>query len=75
MVVSNPTLSHQLPGGGWSKGVLVALLVQQPGVGEMRLLAPALWLRSGMCGPIACAVCTWRLWNASPEPLLAVNDL
>lgn len=38
----HPALSHQLPGGGWPKGVLVDLLVQQPGVGEMRLLAPAL---------------------------------
>jgi protein ImuA len=35
-------LSLQLPGGGWPKGVLIDLLVQQPGVGEMRLLAPAL---------------------------------
>jgi protein ImuA len=37
-----PSLSMQLPGGGWPKGVLVDLLVQQPGVGEVRLLAPAL---------------------------------
>lgn len=38
----HPTLSLQLPGGGWPVGTLVDLLVQQPGVGEMRLLAPAL---------------------------------
>jgi protein ImuA len=38
----HPTLSNQLPGGGWPTGTLVDLLVQQPGVGEMRLLAPAL---------------------------------
>jgi protein ImuA len=38
----HPTLSNQLPGGGWPVGTLVDLLVQQPGVGEMRLLAPAL---------------------------------
>jgi protein ImuA len=38
----HPALSHQLPGSGWPKGSLVDLLVQQPGVGEMRLLAPAL---------------------------------
>jgi len=37
-----PSLSLQLPGDGWPKGTLVDLLVQQPGVGEMRLLAPAL---------------------------------
>jgi len=35
-------LSAQLPGGGWPVGTLVDLLVQQPGVGEMRMLAPAL---------------------------------
>lgn len=35
-------LSNQLPGGGWPAGVLVDLLVQQPGIGELRLLAPAL---------------------------------
>jgi protein ImuA len=37
-----PSLSRQLPGGGWPKGTLVDLLVQQPGIGEMRLVAPAL---------------------------------
>jgi protein ImuA len=35
-------LSAELPGGGWPLGVLVELLVQQPGVGEVRLLRPAL---------------------------------
>lgn len=38
----HPVLSNQLPGGGWPVGTLVDLLVQQPGIGEMRLLAPAL---------------------------------
>jgi protein ImuA len=36
------TLSNQLPGGGWPIGTMVDLLVQQPGIGEMRLIAPAL---------------------------------
>ncbi len=35
-------LDLQLPGGGWPSGVLTELLLPQPGVGEMRLLAPAL---------------------------------
>lgn len=35
-------LSAELPGGGWPLGALVDLLIQQPGVGEMRLLRPAL---------------------------------
>lgn len=37
-----PSLSNQLVGNGWPTGTLIELLVQQPGVGEMRLLAPAL---------------------------------
>jgi protein ImuA len=36
------SLSNQLPGGGWPTGSLTELLTQQPGIGEMRLLAPAL---------------------------------
>lgn len=35
-------LSGQLPGGGWPSGSMVDLLLQQPGIGEMRLLRPAL---------------------------------
>jgi protein ImuA len=37
-----PPLSAELPGNGWPLGALVELLVQQPGIGEMRLLRPAL---------------------------------
>jgi protein ImuA len=36
------TLSNQLPDNGWPTGSLIELLVQQPGVGEFKLLAPAL---------------------------------
>jgi protein ImuA len=38
----HPALSAQLPGGGWPTGTLVELLLQQPGIGEMRLLQPTL---------------------------------
>lgn len=44
-------MSRELPGGGWPTGALIDLLVQQPGVGELRLLSPA--LASGDCRPIA----------------------
>src|ERR1700682_891470 len=37
-----PALSAEPPGGGWPVGALVDLLVQQAGVGEMRLLRSAL---------------------------------
>jgi protein ImuA len=36
------TLDRELPDGGWPCGVLIELLTQQPGVGEMRLLQSAL---------------------------------
>lgn len=36
------SLSNLLPGGGWPTGALVDLLIQQPGIGEVRLVAPAL---------------------------------
>ncbi|MGP8431812.1 translesion DNA synthesis-associated protein ImuA [Paraburkholderia fungorum] len=35
-------LSAELPGGGWPQGALTELLIQQTGIGELRLLAPAL---------------------------------
>ena len=35
-------LDAQLPGGGWPHGALTELLLAQPGIGELRLLAPAL---------------------------------
>ena len=38
----HPTLSSQLPGGGWPSGTLIDLLPQQAGIGELRLLRPAL---------------------------------
>jgi len=38
----HPTLDAQLPGGGWPSGSLTELLVRAVGVGELRLLAPAL---------------------------------
>jgi protein ImuA len=41
-----PELTGELPGGGWPAGALVELLAQQPGIGELRLLAPVL-ARSG----------------------------
>ncbi|EIN00417.1 hypothetical protein WQE_15341 [Paraburkholderia hospita] len=45
-----PALSRELPGGGWPLASLVDVLVQQAGVGELRLLNPA--LSSGRPGAI-----------------------
>lgn len=38
----HPALDSELPGGGWPSGVLIELLTQQVGIGEMQLLQPAL---------------------------------
>jgi len=35
-------LDAQLPGGGWPRSALIELLLQQPGIGEMQVLQPAL---------------------------------
>jgi protein ImuA len=37
-----PVLDKELPNGGWPSAALIELLVQQAGIGEMRLLRPAL---------------------------------
>ncbi|MGF6636471.1 translesion DNA synthesis-associated protein ImuA [Paraburkholderia sp. MM6662-R1] len=46
-----PALSAELPGGGWPVGTLVDLLVPHAGIGELRLLRPA--LAAGGDGPVA----------------------
>ena len=57
-------LDAELPGGGWPAGQLVELLHDDPGIGELRLLAPALsaqaragracvWILPCECGPRA----------------------
>jgi cell division inhibitor SulA len=35
-------LDRQLPSGGWPEGALIELLPERPGIGELRLLMPAL---------------------------------
>lgn len=37
-----PELDQALPGGGWPLGAIVELLIATPGIGEFRLLLPAL---------------------------------
>jgi len=35
-------LDSQLPGGGWPRGALTEIMLPQPGIGELRLILPAL---------------------------------
>ncbi len=61
-----PELDVQLPGGGWPAGTLTELLLPHPGIGELRLLAPALAAlqqqqRCVMCFDPPAAPCAWAL--------------
>lgn len=71
-------LSAELPGGGWPLGNLIELLVQQPGMGELQLLRPAL---SGLSGrsvmfvqpPHLPQIAAWANWGCAPSCLLWVH--
>jgi protein ImuA len=66
-------LDAELPGGGWPPGALTELLIDGPGQGELRLLAPALarlgqaglavvWVGTpGLLRPYAPALQAWGL--------------
>jgi len=49
-------LDEQLPGGGWPQGQLIELLHDDPGIGELSLLAPALAVQAQAGRP-----CVWVL--------------
>ena len=52
-------LDKQLPGGGWPRGALTEILVEREGIGELRLLIPALVRLSRESG--------WLVWVAPPH--------
>jgi protein ImuA len=71
-------LSAELPGGGWPLGNLIELLVQQPGMGELQVLRPALSRlseRSVMFvqPPYLPQIAAWANWNCAPSRLLWVH--
>jgi protein ImuA len=47
-------LDAELPGGGWPSGMLTELLCSGPGIGEWRLLAPALAALAGAGREVLC---------------------
>src|SRR5258706_125495 len=59
LVVSSgfPALDAGLPGGGWPAGALTEILPAHEGIGELRLLGPALASRRGL----------WLAWIAPPH--------
>jgi protein ImuA len=54
-----PELDEQLPGGGWPCGALTEILIGREGIGELRLLLPALVRASEQSG--------WVTWVAPPH--------
>ncbi|WP_459572240.1 translesion DNA synthesis-associated protein ImuA, partial [Cupriavidus sp. 8B] len=73
-----PALAAELPGGGWPTGTLVEFLVQQPGVGELRLLRPALLAAAKrpialVQPPHAPQALALANWGVPPEQLLWIR--
>lgn len=69
----HPALSAELPGAGWPLGQLTELLVARPGIGEIRLLLPALQAHAPQRriallqpGPMPCPAA----WGAAAHRLL-----
>jgi hypothetical protein len=64
-------LDEQLPGGGWPRGALMEILIEREGIGELRLLLPALAHVSEQSG--------WQAWVAPPHlpyaPALAASGV
>ncbi len=52
-------LDEQLPGGGWPQGALTEILIERQGIGELRLLLPALAHASEQGG--------WLTWVSPPH--------
>ena len=73
-----PVLAAELPSGGWPRGALTELLVDQVGVGEMRLLRPALAASNGR--PVVLLQAPHRIqptalawWGLSSEGITCVD--
>jgi len=79
VATGHPGLDAELPGRGWPAGTLVDLLLAGPGIGEIRLLRPALaalppqrriiLLQPPLPPNIAC----WASWGLDPDQLLWVR--
>lgn len=74
-----PALDEALPGRGWPSAVMAELLCQQAGIGEMRLLRPALQSIAAtrrivlVQPPHLPHIAAWSGWNLPPERLLWIK--
>ncbi|HYD97305.1 MAG TPA: translesion DNA synthesis-associated protein ImuA [Noviherbaspirillum sp.] len=75
----HPALDAQLPNGGWPSAVLIELLLQQAGIGEMRLLRPALRAIARrrrialLQPPHRPHIAAWLAWGLPAESLLWIR--
>ena len=74
----HPALDHALPDGGWPQRALIELLLQQRGIGEMRLLQPALSAQGNrrialLQPPHLPQIAAWREWGLRAEQLFWVR--
>jgi cell division inhibitor SulA/protein ImuA len=61
-----PELDRHLPGGGWPTEALTEILTEQYGIGELRLLMPALARLSAEDAPSGQSEPGWIAWVAPP---------
>ena len=61
-----PEIDKHLPGGGWPRGSLTEILTAQPGIGELRLLMPALARLSNEVPEQHFGEPGWIAWVAPP---------
>lgn len=71
-------LSAELPGGGWPLGNLIELMIQQPGIGELQLLRPALSNLNGRSimfvqPPHVPQISAWASWDCVLSGLFWVH--
>lgn len=72
-------LDRELPNGGWPSAVLIELLLQQAGIGEMRLLRPALNMIARLQRialvqpPHLPQIAAWTAWGLPAERVLWIN--
>jgi protein ImuA len=71
-------LAAELPGGGWPRGALTDLLVQQTGCGELRLLRPAFQRLGGkpvvlLQPPHNVQPTAFAWWGLDPSSLMTVK--
>jgi protein ImuA len=73
-------LDAELPGGGWPKSTLTEMLLQQHGIGELRLLSPALAAIGKtrrialLSPPLMPQIAAWSAAHIDPQQLLMLKS-